>query len=52
MSKKLKEGAKEMDTIAEDYMRIKQMSSKSDSKATRLKQENDVLKEQVYETPI
>eukprot|EP00057_Strongylocentrotus_purpuratus_P015604 XP_011670078.1 PREDICTED: centrosomal protein of 290 kDa-like [Strongylocentrotus purpuratus] len=47
MEQKLKEAAKEMDSIAEDYVKIKKLSGQSDSKATRLKQENDVLKEQV-----
>lgn len=49
MEKKMKEGAREMDSIAEDYIRIKKLSGQSDSKATRLKQENDVLKEQIRE---
>ncbi|XP_063969717.1 centrosomal protein of 290 kDa-like [Lytechinus pictus] len=49
MEKKLKDAAEEMDAIAEDYVKIKKLSGQLDSKATRLKHENDVLKEQIKE---
>ncbi|XP_071477104.1 centrosomal protein of 290 kDa-like [Diadema antillarum] len=49
MTKQLTTATKEMDRIAEDYARIKKLSGQYDSRAQRLKQENEVLKEQIKE---